>query len=471
MTAESPFAGLARSPLIRLLVVLFLSVVMQVPVLMIEGLIAERRTRRDAALDEVASSWGRAQTVTGPILVLPYVRRVHERTVDGKAVVREVRQRLRILPRTLQVEGRLEPQERRRGIFAVPVYESDLTLSGTFAALDPTKFPTSKDDVTFQWADAHVVVGIADPRSIQEATALDWGGRAIPFEPGTRSLGDPPVGIHAPLGWTGEPPPGAAPMPFRLPLKLHGSVGFRVVPAGEQTDVHLVSPWPSPSYKGAWLPTRHTTRESGFDAQWSIPNLGRGLPSVLLDEAVAVPAVRRDVTTMDGGTLSALAFGVDLINPVDTYRLADRSVKYAFLFIVFTLGFLWLVEVLLGVPVHPVQLLLVAAALAVFYLLELSLAEHIGFKPAYAVATVAIVGMITAYAAAFLRSWRRALALGAAVAALYGYLYIVLVNEDAALLVGSIGLFAALAAVMFLTRKVDWSRAGARESSSPAAGG
>ena len=246
-----------------------------------------------------------------------------------------------------------------------------------------------------------------------------------------------------------------------MPLKLHGSVGFRIVPAGEQTDVHLVSPWPSPSYQGTWLPTRHSTGESGFDARWSIPNLGRGLPSILTDEPIAVAAAPGRDRTTALGALSGLAFGVDLIDPVDTYRLADRSVKYAFLFIVFTLGFLWLVEVLLGVPVHPVQLLLVGAALTIFYLLELSLAEHVGFKPAYAIATAAIVGMITAYAAAFLRSWRRAFALGAAVAALYGYLYIVLVNEDAALLVGSIGLFAALAAVMYLTRKVDWSRAAA----------
>lgn len=463
MAAESPLAGLGRSPLIRLLVVLFLSVVMQVPVLMIEGLIAERRTRRDAALDEVAASWGRAQTVTGPILVLPYVRRVHETTVDGRPIVREVSQRLRILPKTLQVEGRLAPEERRRGIFAIPVYAADVRLAGTFAPLDPATFPTAREDVTYRWAEAHVVVGVTDPRSIQEASTLGWNGRPIPFEPGTRALPDPPIGIHAPLDLTGPSEAGAESIAFSIPLRLHGSVGFRVVPAGEQTDVHLTSPWPSPSYQGAWLPTRHATTDQGFDARWSIPNLGRGLPSILTDDGVSVPAAPRRDQTAHVGVLSGLAFGADLIDPVDTYRLADRSVKYAFLFIVFTLGFLWLVEVLLGVPVHPVQLLLVAAALTIFYLLELSLAEHVGFRPAYAIATVAIVGMITAYAAAFLRSWRRAFALGAAVAALYAYLYIVLVNEDAALLVGSIGLFLALAAVMFLTRKIDWSRAGAQE--------
>jgi inner membrane protein len=455
MAAETPFASLSRSPVIRLLVVMFLAVILQIPVFMIEQLISERRVRRDTALEEVAGSWGRAQTVSGPVLVVPYTRRVRETTVDGKGIVREVGGRLRILPRTLAIEGRLAPQERRRGIFAIPVYEVDLALAGTFAPLDPASWPTAGDDISFEWEEAHVVVGVSDPRSIQEATALTWDGRTISFLPGSGTIAETtPSGIHAPLALAAPAAPGAAAaraaIPFRVPLRLHGSVGFRVVPVGEQTDVHLVSTWPSPSFKGAWLPARHTTGSAGFDARWSVPNLGRGLPSVLDDQRE-----RRGSTT-----LNDLAFGVDLLAPVDTYRLSDRSVKYAFLFIVFTLGFLWLVEVLMGVPVHPVQLLLVGSALCIFYLLELSLAEHIGFRPAYLVATAAIVGMITAYAAAFLRSWRRAALLGAAVAGLYAYLYIVLINEDAALLVGSIGLFVALGAVMYLTRRVDWSRGG-----------
>jgi inner membrane protein len=462
MPADSPFAALGRSPLIRLLVVMFLAVILQIPVFMIERLVSERRMRRDTAREEVATSWGRAQTVAGPVLVVPYVRRVRETTVEGKAIVREVRQRLRILPRTLEVEGRLAPQERRRGIFAIPVYEADVTLAGAFAPLDPAKFPTAREDVTLEWSEAYVAVGISDARSIQQATALEWNGRSIPFEPGTRGLGDPSFGIHAPLGLAAPPAPGDS-IRYRIPLALHGSIGFHVAPAGEQTDVHLVSTWPSPSFQGTWLPARHTTGAQGFDARWSVPNLGRGLSSYLADDD-APPMRGRD----HPGSLSGLSFGVELIDPVDTYRLADRSVKYAFLFLVFTLGFLWLVEVLMGVPVHPVQLLLVGGALVIFYLLELSLAEHVGFKPAYAIATAAIVAMVTAYAAAFLRVWRRALGLGAAVAALYGYLYIVLVNEDAALLVGSIGLFVALAVVMFLTRRVDWSRAtGGRPATTP----
>jgi len=446
MTAE-PFAGLGRSPLIRLLVVMFLALVLQIPILMIEQLVAERRTRRDTALDQVAASWGRAQTLVGPILVVPYVQQQVEVRADGQQVVRHQRHRLRILPRTLRVRGRLEPQELKRGIFSIPVYEADLVLEGTFAPLDPATLGLPLDEVTFEWSRATLVVGITDPRSIQEAIKLDWGGRQVEFLPGTQQMRETSAGIHAPL----ELAPASEPIAFSMPLRLHGSVGFRVAPAGEQTDVDLASAWPGPSFQGAWLPARRTVKEDGFEAHWSVPNLGRGIPQHVGDET--------DLGPMLGG----LAFGVDLLSPVDTYRMAERSVKYAFLFIVTTLGLLWLFEVLMGARVHPVQSLLVGAALCVFYLLELSLAEHLGFMPAYAVATGAIVAMITAYSAAVLHSWGRALGLGAAVAALYGYLFVVLVNEDAALLVGSIGLFAALAAVMFLTRRVDWGRMGAKE--------
>jgi inner membrane protein len=433
--------------LIRLLVVTFLALVLQIPVLMIEQLVAERRTRRETAVDAVATSWGRAQTIVGPILLLPYTQSQVVVRADGERVVRTDRHTLRILPRTLHVQGRIQPQELKRGIFSIPVYEADLKLDGSFAPLDPATLGLPLDEVKIEWSRARLIVGITDPRSIQEAARLDWGGRPVEFLPGTGQVREAPAGIQAPL----ELAPSGEPVVVSLPLRLHGSVGFRVAPAGEQTDVDLVSTWPGPSFQGAWLPARRTVTDKGFEAHWSVPNLGRGIPNHVGDE------------TDLGPLLGNLAFGVDLLSSVDTYRMSERSVKYAFLFIVFTLGFMWLCEVLLGARVHPVQSLLVGAALCVFYLLELSLAEHVGFMPAYAIATAAIVGMITSYAASVLKSWRRAFGLGAAVGALYGYLFVVLVNEDAALLVGSLGLFAALAAVMFLTRRVDWERAATKE--------
>jgi inner membrane protein len=161
-------------------------------------------------------------------------------------------------------------------------------------------------------------------------------------------------------------------------------------------------------------------------------------------------------------------FGVELVNPVDHYRMAERSVKYAGLFILLTFATVWLIEVLAGVRVHPIQYLMLGGALCPFYLLELSLSEHLGFPLAYVIASISVIGMVAAYSVVALRRARRALVVGGGVALLYGYLYVLLRNEDYSLVIGSIGLFVILAAIMYVTRRVDWYSAGAR---SPASSG
>src|SRR5262249_8441356 len=152
--------------------------------------------------------------------------------------------------------------------------------------------------------------------------------------------------------------------------------------------------------------------------------------------------------------IEASRFGVDLVDPVDHYRMADRSVKYAGLFILLTFAAVWLIEVLAGMRVHPIQYLLLGSALCVFYLLELSLSEHLGFLVAYAIACTSVIAMVVAYCTVILRRRSRALVVGTGVALLYAYLYTLLVNEDYALLAGSIGLFAILGAIMYATRHV-----------------
>jgi inner membrane protein len=225
-----------------------------------------------------------------------------------------------------------------------------------------------------------------------------------------------------------------------------------MTPSAKQTDVRLVSPWPSPSFQGDWLPARHAVGKDGFTAEWSIPYLGRNVPQQWTSDGD------------QGEKLAAARFGVDLLQTVDAYRMTARSVSYATLFLVMTLLAVWLAEVLAGIMVHPIQSLLLCTALCVFYLLELSLAEHVGFVPAYLAAAAAITLMIGAYGSVALRSVRRGVSLGAGIAVLYGFLYVVLVAEDYALLLGSIGLFVLLAAVMIATRRVDWERLEARRA-------
>jgi inner membrane protein len=221
-------------------------------------------------------------------------------------------------------------------------------------------------------------------------------------------------------------------------------VSASFAPFGLNTVVEVSSNSPNPTFQGAWLPTERAIGANGFTATWMVASIAR-----------AYPQAWTTTTAMKDPIANSL-FGVDLLQPVDHYRMASRSVKYAALFLVLTFAAVWLIEVLSAQRVHPIQYLLLGAALCMFYLLELSLSEHLGFGVAYAVAALSVIGVMASYCVSILKAWWRAAVVGGSVAALYGYLYIVLTNEDYALLIGTIGLFVALAVVMLTTRRIDW---------------
>jgi inner membrane protein len=444
-------AAARRSPLIRLFTVGFLALLLQVPVFMISGLIHERRDRRTEAVQEVSSKWGGMQTLTGPALVVPYHWRSTEAGPGGQVLPREGRGSAVFLPERLELSGKMTPEIRHRGIFSIPVYSLALQTRGRFAPPNWAVLGIDPSDV--EWKDAYLALSISDTRAIQNMSDLTWGGATTTFLPGAGAFHGGKPGVHAPV-----PSPPADDGSFSFTTTLNGTQGLYFTPFGKQTEVRLESPWPSPSFQGNWIPARRTVNGKGFVAEWSIPDLGRDFP-----QEWAEP-------DLYGRQADAARFGLDLMQSVDSYRMAERSVKYAILFLLLTLGSVWLAEILGRLLVHPIQYCLLGAALVLFYLLELALSEHLGFTLAYVVATAAIVGMVGCYAAVVLRGAGRALLLAAGVAALYGYLYVVLTNEDDALLVGSIGLFVLLGAVMFVTRRVDWFRIeGPRNEMKPAA--
>jgi inner membrane protein len=223
-----------------------------------------------------------------------------------------------------------------------------------------------------------------------------------------------------------------------------------MVPFGRTTVVEMKGDYGHPSFQGMWLPTERTVSADAFSARWSVSFLGRSYPQAWTSQSKMSEAIE------------ASRFGVAFVDPTDHYHMAARSVKYAALFLLLTFATLWLMEVLSGLRVHPIQYLLLGGALCLFYLLELSLSEHLGFPWAYALASVAVIGMVGAYSFVVLRRMTRALVVGTGVTLLYAYLYLLLMNEDYALLIGSVGLFAVLAGIMYATRRVDWYSAGAR---------
>ena len=389
-SVERIAASIRSSQMLRLFSVAFLALLLQVPIAIIGGLVAERQERRQAAVAEVSSKWGNAQAITGPALVVPYTYRWVEASAVGQQVTRTESRNAIFLPEQLQARGSVDTEIRNRGIFTVPVYKLSLTMKGEFAR--PSFSELGVEPAAVAWERAHLAIGISDARAIQEETAVSWNGKQSSFLPGTDGFTDGGTGIHAVVGVTDA----TDRFEFSFPLVLNGSLAISLAPFGKNTVVELQSNYGHPSFQGNWLPSERSVSSAAFQAKWSIPFLGRNYPQAWRAEAQMRQAI------------DASHFGVELANPVDHYRMAERSLKYAGLFILLTFATFWLIEVLAGVRVHPIQYLMLGGALCLFYLLELSLSEHLGFPLAYALASIAVIGMVAAYSVVVLRRISRA---------------------------------------------------------------
>ena len=432
-------ASVRGSKMLRLLAVGALALLLQIPILMIRNLVGERQERRADAVSEVSAKWGSTQVIAGPALVVPYGVTMVGQTSDGELISRIESRSAIFLPDRLTVRGTIDSDLRQRGIFSIPVFALDSVLEGDFARPDFAQLGIEPAYVA--WDRAHLAIGISDARAIQRETSVRWNGEDARFEPGDGGFADAGgAGIHAAVRLA----PATERYQFSLPLALNGSIGLYLTPFGQNTTVELESDFGDPSFQGNWLPAERAVANDRFSARWSIPSLGRNYPQAW------------EQTTPMRDAIHSSRFGVELLDPVDHYRMAERSGKYAGLFILLTFATVWLVEILSGARMHPIQYLMLGAALCIFYLLELSLSEHLGFPVSYALASVAVIAMVAAFCKVALGQASRAAIVGTGVALLYGYLYVLLMNEDYALLIGSIGLFAILAAIMFATRGVDW---------------
>lgn len=453
-------------PLMKIGAILFLTVLLLAPMAHIRSLIRERQALRDGVLADVARSAGYAQTLTGPVLVVPYVRTVRTQRYDpaARAQITETHEEpgeLRLLPATLQVNGTLGTEERRRGIYRARVFHADATLAGRFEI--PAHFGVEGAAADYRFGTPHLALGISDIRGIGNALALTANGTRVPFLPGTGTA-LLAAGVQAPLALAASAMPQA--LDYAVALALQGTGEFHVVPVGRETQVTLKSDWPHPSFVGEFLPHARTVDAGGFSADWRTSFFATNLNEALARCQPDIPAAGAEGRGNDPcAEFRGRTFGVAFIDPVDQYLKSERAAKYAFLFIGLTFAGFFLAEVLRRVSVHPVQYGLVGLALAMFFLLLIAFAEHIGFGSAYLVSAAACVGLVTYYVTHVLGSRAQGAGFGVALASLYGLLYGILSSEDYALLMGSLLVFGLLALVMVLTRGVSWHALGAGRQS------
>lgn len=444
-TPDTPDTSASAPPPLfaRFLGVAALALAMCVPLFLVQLRVDERGDRYTSVLHDIASVWGRHQTIQGPILIVPYLdEHISEETVrDRDGVDRVVskttytRQRAALLPDALEIDAHLQDERRHRGIYESLVYSADVTLSGRFPALDEDALSDHLHRV--EWDKAFLVVGLSDTRAIGQVSTLKWGDAEAELAPGTRLQGLLDSGFHAPLLTSGSA------VDFSLDLEVKGSGGFRFAPFGKTTEVAIRSPWPHPSFQGS--PTARTVDADGFDATWQIPHLTRNYPQQFR-------------LGSSGVDLREYLAGVDLFEPVALYDKVGRAVKYGLLFVGLTFLIFLVFELTVQAPLHVLQYAMVGVALSLFYLTLLALAEHVAFGLAYVAASATTVTMIALYTWGALGSAARGGLIGTLLTGLYGVLFVILRMEDYALLAGTGLLLVATAAVMYVTRDLETAR-------------
>jgi len=411
---------------IKALLIGILVLLLLIPANMIMGLISEREQRQFEAKGEVSGKWGDAQTITGPVLVIPYYSKPN---VVSNAI---------FLPERLKVNGQLMPEIRRRGIYEVAVYTSRLDISGAFSKLDLSELNIPAAAVLLK--DAYLAVGVNDMRGISNQAGVQWNGQTYYFNPGipAADLFSNGMQVKVPLSMSDS---GIVAGNFAVNLELKGSGQLYFSPVGKTTSVEMKSNWTNPSFDGAFLPNVHHVDSKGFTAAWQVSNLNRNFPQSWIG---------------NNSNLHSADFGVKLFLPVDTYQQSTRAVKYAILIIGLSFLVYYFIELLQRYAVHPLQYILIGVALCVFYTLLIALAEQLNFSIAYLIAAVMTIGLVSFYTASVLRSTRLAAGIGGALCLLYGFIYVIIRSEDQALLMGSLGLFIILAIVMYFSRRIKW---------------
>lgn len=429
---------------LRMLVILLLTLVMLIPAAFVEDLITERQQRRDGVIGEVSEKWGGIQTLSGPVLSVPFKNVVQTQVTDDKGVVstkaETVTSYAHLLPDTIAVAVELKPEVRYRGIYEIILYRSRVTMRGRLSLEGLKNLSVKLDDV--YWNDVVLTLGIGDVKGIRDSVAILWSGQHLLANPGVVTTDVVSSGITAKPTITRADADGAAQYEFSVELNLNGSGELYCTPLGRETRMRVAANWANPSFVGAYLPEAREVTADSFQAQWKVLHLNRNYPQQWT--GVASPAVRES------------AFGVKLRLALDEYQKTLRSAKYALMFIVLTFLSFFMAEVLTKRVIHPVQYVLIGLALTIFYTLLLSICEQMNFNRAYFISSVAVIGLITFYTRSVLRSTLAAAVIAGILVVLYGFLFIVLQLQDYALLMGSIGLFVILALVMYITRTVDW---------------
>jgi inner membrane protein len=424
----------SESASIKLIAIGFIILLLLIPLSLVNDLMHERNGRHHEAITEVSQTWGGEQTITGLFIAIPYFEKAP--VTSGNAVVQPVKSTATFLPEDLRIDGRMEMEERTRGIYQVPVYTTKVTIEGSFLKPD---FRELNEAQQVLWEEAHIQLGLSDLRGLEDLMVLTWNDTTIHLSPGVSQTNLIQQGVSAPVSLSETS--GSKPIHFRIQFSFRGSQGIYFMPLGRETTVHLTGNWQHPSFQGAFLPS-HSVENDEFTADWKVLYLNRNYPQAFTGYPQSFDESR---------------FGMSVYIPISDYQKNQRAAKYAVLIIALTFMVFFFVQILNKVRIHGIQFILVGLALCLFYVLLLSFTEHMGFNWAYLLSTAMTVGLVSLYVSAIFKKGRLSLLNFLFMLLVYLFVFVIIQLEHYALLVGSIGLFLVLAVAMYLSRNITWN--------------
>ncbi|KZN40924.1 hypothetical protein N474_11945 [Pseudoalteromonas luteoviolacea CPMOR-2] len=416
-----------------------LIIILMIPMVMIKDLIYERSEMQEQVKQDIAMSSSAQQRLLGPFIYVEY-----ERDITREKTVSIVKEQTFLLPDTLQIHSKLDTFEKYRSIYKATLYRSNNTLTGVFKTSE-LEF-LKKHRVT----SISLAFGISDIRGIGLDSVVKVADEKVKILPGTQ-LRKLPDGIHTPLNLSQLLKDSE--LSFVADLYLQGMEKLSISPLGRESRISMAANWPHPSFEGAYLPVNSDISNEGFTANWQASFFSTNMKSTF--ENCILRSICSDLTER--------TMGVSLVDPVDHYLKSHRAVNYALMVILLVMASFFLLELVREEPIHPVQYGFVGLALAIFYLLLISLSEHLGFGVAYMISTLAATGLLSWYVTGVLKSKVLGGYFFIGLTLLYSLLYGMLGAEDYALLMGSLICFIVLSLVMILTRRINWYSSSRKE--------
>jgi inner membrane protein len=440
-----PKTSFFQSNTAKLIMIGILSLVLLIPLALVQNLISERAVRKRDMVQEVNTLWGSDIKFYGPMLSIPYYSTETTQIVNANS--QTVTQTKRVIknayffPEKLYNKSTIKKSKPlKRGLYENVVFTSLMDFEGNFGIPNFEKLNISTENII--WEKASIIVNTSNLKSIKSDLNISLNNEKFVFE--SRGSSQSVFGILESNTFDYNSLASDYKINFKFQMKFNGSESVQFIPVGKTTTVVIDSDWNSPNLMGSFAANEEnkTITKDGFHAEWKILDINR---SFAQQYAESIP------------NLNEYLFGVKLIETVDQYQQNERASKYGFLVIGLTFLIFFLIQSISKVNIHIFQYTMIGLALIMFYTLLISITEHSSFSIAYLVAASSVILMLLLYSVSVLKNKKFPLFISAALTLLYSFIFVIIQLEDFALLVGSIGLFLILGAVMYFSRKIDWN--------------